>query len=250
EKLVFSWILTTKPSGSTAALSGSTTSKPVLLPDVAGAYTITLTVTDIAGNQTSDVVVITAVDNNAPVAIAGEDITINAGLKVTLDGSESYDPEEKTIYFQWSLVSKPEKSNANLSGVNTSQPFITPDVSGLYVFRLRVSDGVYTSEDMVQVNALRTNEVIVNNISESLKTYPNPFTDKIVVEYFADSYQQVRFSVYTISGALVDEFGYQSVGKCTQVLDLENSLLNPGMYLLVMTPEKGSPRSIKLHKKQ
>ncbi|NLU39516.1 MAG: cadherin-like domain-containing protein [Bacteroidales bacterium] len=250
EKLVFSWILTTKPSGSTAALSGSTTSKPVLLPDVAGAYTITLTVTDIAGNQTSDVVVITAVDNNAPVAIAGEDITINAGLKVTLDGSESYDPEGKTIYFQWSLVSKPEKSNANLSGVNTSQPYITPDVSGLYVFRLRVSDGVYTSEDMVQVNALRTNEVIVNNISESLKTYPNPFTDKIVVEYFADSYQQVRFSVYTISGALVDEFSYHSVGKCTQVLDLENSLLNPGMYLLVMTPEKGSPRSIKLHKKQ
>jgi hypothetical protein len=47
--LAFSWTLTTRPAGSAAALSSSTTLAPVLSLDVAGIYSVQLEVTDATG---------------------------------------------------------------------------------------------------------------------------------------------------------------------------------------------------------
>jgi hypothetical protein len=44
--LIYSWVLDTKPTGSTATLSGVTTSKATFTPDVEGTYKATLMVTD------------------------------------------------------------------------------------------------------------------------------------------------------------------------------------------------------------
>ena len=64
DALTFSWTLSV-PAGSTASLAGETSAFPTFVPDVAGSYTVTLTVNDPfggVGTDTVDVAVITAAD--------------------------------------------------------------------------------------------------------------------------------------------------------------------------------------------
>jgi hypothetical protein len=246
DALTYTWTLVSKPAGSTAVLSSSSASKPSIQPDRAGNYVVRLVVSDGINSSAPDELTIIAVDNQPPVAIAGADQTINAGLQVTLDGSDSYDPEGGAIAFQWSIVTKPAGSGASLIDPSSSKPTFTPDVSGLYAFKVRVSDGTFTSEDQVQVTALRTNDVISQSIFGSLKVYPNPFTDKLVVEYFSPEYQKVEFTLCTVSGSVIKRFTFDSNGNCSKILDFENVRINRGMYLLIMKPEEGEPRSFKV----
>ena len=58
--LAFAWRLVTTPGGSRAALINAASARPTLLPDVAGAYVVALTVTDAAGVSATDAVTITA----------------------------------------------------------------------------------------------------------------------------------------------------------------------------------------------
>jgi hypothetical protein len=60
DSLTFSWTLTA-PDGSAVALSGETTAYPTFTPDVAGAYTATLTVNDPFGGMSADGVVVSAI---------------------------------------------------------------------------------------------------------------------------------------------------------------------------------------------
>lgn len=64
DALTFSWALVS-PAGSAAALTGGSTALPTFVPDVAGSYTVTLTVNDPfggAGTDTVAVAVVTAED--------------------------------------------------------------------------------------------------------------------------------------------------------------------------------------------
>jgi uncharacterized delta-60 repeat protein len=52
--LVYAWTIESAPAGSTADLSGADTFTPALVPDLAGDYTMKLTVTDVGGLQDTD----------------------------------------------------------------------------------------------------------------------------------------------------------------------------------------------------
>jgi hypothetical protein len=246
DDLTFTWILVTKPAGSIASISNTSAEKPSITPDKAGTYTIRLTVADGMNTSAPDEMVITSTDDQAPVAIAGADQTVNAKQKVTLDGSDSYDPEGKNVFYQWSIITKPAGSKANLVDPGKAIASFTPDISGLYAFKLRVSDGTYTSEDQVQITALRTNDVIAYTINESLKVYPNPFTDKLVVDYYSPEFQKVEFSLCSMSGAVIKRFEFNSNGNCSKILDLEDVSLTRGMYLLIVKSENEKPRTMKV----
>lgn len=84
--------------------------------------------------------------NLAPVANAGasQSVLLN-GTAVQLDGSGSTDANGDAIKYLWSLLSKPSRSAATLSGVTAAKPTFTPDVNGVYVFSLLVSDANLTS---------------------------------------------------------------------------------------------------------
>ncbi|MFW6176210.1 MAG: PKD domain-containing protein [Thermoplasmatota archaeon] len=56
-----------------------------------GSFNVTLEVTDMAGNVDTDNVTVLVSDGDKPTADAGEDLTIDMGTTIPLDGSGSYD---------------------------------------------------------------------------------------------------------------------------------------------------------------
>lgn len=93
-----------------------------------------------------------------PVAHAGQDVIVAPLGFVTLNGTESYDPEGKDpLKFDWTLVSGPDGSTAGLDDAKSPKPKMWVDLAGDYTFELTVmnTDGVWdSSPDTVVVSAV------------------------------------------------------------------------------------------------
>ena len=154
--LRYRWSLTAVPSGSRATLSDSAVSRPTFTPDLDGTYVASLVVSDGTVDSNVDTVAITSARANAaPIANAGSDQSVYKLATVTLDGSQSSDPDGDSITYQWTAKSFPGFFAPSLSGGTTAKPrFLTSDV-GDYVFDLVVRDGGLTSAaDSVTVTVL------------------------------------------------------------------------------------------------
>ena len=69
------------------------------------------------------------------------------------NGERSSDPEDQTLTYQWTFVSRPAGSTATLTGATTQTPTFVADVPGNYVIRLVVNDGTADSEpDDVEIH--------------------------------------------------------------------------------------------------
>lgn len=143
--LTYVWMLTSKPAGSAATLSSSTSAKPTFTADVAGTYVASLTVNDGKVNSTIATVTITAVANVAPVANAGVAQNVTTGTLVTLNGTASSDANGVPLTYAWTLTAKPSGSNATLTNTTSSRPTFIADVAGSYSASLVVNDGRLSS---------------------------------------------------------------------------------------------------------
>lgn len=93
DSLTYSWALTSKPSGSSAALSSSTAVKPTFVADVAGSYIVTLIVNDGKTNSSPITATITTTAVK-PTSVTGTilaDTTWESGTYL-LDGTVSVPP--------------------------------------------------------------------------------------------------------------------------------------------------------------
>jgi hypothetical protein len=119
-------------------------------PDVEGIYTFGLVVTDGAGSiSDSDFVVFTVASSlDLPVADAGPNQSTFEGSEICLDGSNSHDPAQREITFQWSLVSVPELSLAQSGDLVAADESVcfTPDAPGSYTVSLVVDNGIVESD--------------------------------------------------------------------------------------------------------
>lgn len=154
--IFYQWSIESAPSGSTATLSDASDPTPSFSPDVAGDYTIALSVSDgnLADSATRTVSAIEASpDNSAPTAVVGVSQQVEVGSGVTADGSDSSDPEGDALTYTWSLVSVPEGSSAGISDSGSASVSFTPDVAGDYTIELEVSDGELTDVETATVSA-------------------------------------------------------------------------------------------------
>ncbi len=84
--------------------------------------------------------------NRAPIAVAVEDRTrrstvrVGVGTPVTIDGSETVDPDGDAFTFLWALVERPSTSSAVPLNTTSPKSRIAPDVVGRYVMQLRATD--------------------------------------------------------------------------------------------------------------
>lgn len=146
QSLSYLWKLSSTPSGSLAALSSTSVSKPTFTPDLPGTYVVSLQVNDGRSSSAPATLSITVTrTNTAPLAQAGSNVVALNGSSVTLNGSASQDPDGDLITYNWTVVSRPAGSRAELAGGTTPRPVLVPDVSGLYVIGLVVSDGQLAS---------------------------------------------------------------------------------------------------------
>jgi hypothetical protein len=125
---------------------------------------------------------------NQLVAVAGADKTIFVNEELTLDGSASFDRNNKAFTYSWSIKLKPAGSAVALSQVNNVSTIIKPDVSGLYVIELQIIQGQWTAKDEVniQVNNVVPNgptTVILDGNINSNTTFPNIFEDPERIDY-------------------------------------------------------------------
>lgn len=121
-----------------------------------GTQEVTLTVTDIHGNSSycTAKVNIIGVGNLPPVIESASELYVWAGDSVTLDASETWDPNDDRIDFIWSHYYSKFKDKVVLLNINDPQvTFIAPEVEELTLMpiRLRVSDGIENSVLIVDV---------------------------------------------------------------------------------------------------
>jgi hypothetical protein len=153
--LAYSWQFTSKPAGSTVVLSGADTVSPSFTVDMLGNYVIELVVTDSLGAQSAADQIVIGTFNAAPVADAGPDqVIIEIGATVGLDGTNSSDPEGDGITYLWTITQKPAGSSAQLSASSSPTPTFVADVHADFVITLVVTDefGAAGNPDSVTVS--------------------------------------------------------------------------------------------------
>tara|TARA_B110000211_G_scaffold234958_1_gene307792 strand:- start:4481 stop:6256 length:1776 start_codon:yes stop_codon:yes gene_type:complete len=101
DSLTYNWTLVESPEGSAAILNNEDSESPTFIPDMLGSYIVGLTVHD--GKLSSEIDYVTiSPENQLPVADAGRDFSIIVGEPITIDGSNSYDPEGDELTYLWS----------------------------------------------------------------------------------------------------------------------------------------------------
>jgi len=79
-------------------------------------------------------------ENSPPRPQVKYESTVTVGNNCTLDASDSLDPDGDEVQYKWTLLAKPDGSNAKLSKKNKRKTRITPDVPGTYELEVTVVD--------------------------------------------------------------------------------------------------------------
>jgi hypothetical protein len=144
-------------------LSNDEAVKPTFTaPNVAGSKSLKfeLTVTDFGGLQDTDTTIVNVTgDNDPPIADAGPDQAKEEETKVTLNGSNSSDPDDGIKSYRWRSISGPP---VTLSNPQAKKPTLkTPNVIGSksLKFELTVTDfGGLQDTDTTIVNVTGDND--------------------------------------------------------------------------------------------
>ena len=87
-------------------------------------------------------------------AVAGEDQMVSVTSQVTLDGSESTDPDEQELEYSWTQTYGPDVTGGSGVLTGTSPNFAAPETVSTLVFELIVADGEPSNPDSVMVHVL------------------------------------------------------------------------------------------------
>ena len=122
DTLFYAW---TQVGGPVVTLSDASAASPTFAtPEVPAdsVLTFALTVSDGSLTSTATVTVTVRHVNRAPVAAAGEGVTVSPGSFVTLDGLDSYDPDGSRLTYAWTQTDGP---TVTLDDASSAKPGFT-----------------------------------------------------------------------------------------------------------------------------
>jgi len=163
--LTYAVTLTAQPSGSTAEVFDGEFSYAGFVPDVAGAYTLTVIVNDGEADSAPDTVTITARDGPISDIVALD--AVMPGESVNLDGSGSSVGDGFTLGYQWALVGQPEGSTLDVTDTTATIDY-TLAVEGIYDFELAINDGEFEAVESWSVAARNAPVVTIDASAERL----------------------------------------------------------------------------------
>jgi len=117
------------------------------LTDV-GEHIIELLVRDGSATQRNLFTISVTLNQDAPIADAGENRTIFPG-EVLLDGSRSRDLYGGTLEYNWTLQQSPQNEKVMITNAKSMKPKMVLRVSGLYIFQLIVKNKTQESPPAV-----------------------------------------------------------------------------------------------------
>jgi uncharacterized repeat protein (TIGR01451 family) len=134
---------------------------------------VTLTVSDECGSS-SDTVKISVQNpggggsqctSSAPIAVAGDDISVLPGQVFTLDGTTSTDPENDVLTYRWTIKAINFEEHSATTSLSINQP-------GLYSAQLVVGDACSSDDDTLLIEVIE--EGCVSNCGGGPPVTPPP----------------------------------------------------------------------------
>ena len=176
----------------------------------AGLYRFSVRCSDGVNTSDADEVVVTVNDvNHAPTAFAGQDIDVEVGSRVTLDGSGSSDPDGDELDYAWTQVAG---TQVLLQDALSPTPGFDAAVEGTMEFELVVSDGFVSSmADRVVVRVLSLNNAPVADAGENLHVYVGDTVYLDASGSFDPDDDVLTYSWSQTSGAQVEMAGAASI---------------------------------------
>lgn len=118
-----------------------------------------------------------------PVANAGANRNAPIGEIVTLNGTGSTDPNLLYLQYSWQFIDRPAGSTAVME--NRTEPFarFIPDVDGLYVVTLTVSNGHHSDTDTVRIATADGDPEILNLDIQSNTRLRNLYDNPHAADY-------------------------------------------------------------------
>lgn len=145
---------------------------------------------------------------NGLVAIAGADKAIKVNEEILLDGTGSFDRNNKPFTFSWSILTKPQSSQAILSLANSQKAAFIPDVAGTYIIQLKINQSTWFAADDIVIT-VSPNEstdpttIILNeNISVDTKL-SNVLDDPSQPDYIVKKDIEVRADLTIEPGVVI-----------------------------------------------
>ena len=196
-------------SGYAVTLSDANSSNPTFItPEVAANTNLSfqLSVTDSLGKSSEDQVTVSVIYNNPPVAIVGDDQSVDEGASVQLYGSASSDIEGSALSYIWQQVDSSGYA-VTLSDANSTTPsFTAPDPVAAdtdLVFQLTVTDDLGKSSD-----ANSTVRVIYNTPPVASVSADQSVNEGASVELDGSASEDSDGSIASYSWQQVDSSGY------------------------------------------
>ena len=179
DTLTYEW---SQPSGQSIDLSSTNTASTTFTAANPGTYAFTLTVDDgsltDSGEVTLEIVQAdSAPSNRAPTASISvspdpDNTTLTTATEITLNGSDSSDPDGDTLTYEWS---QPSGQSIDLSSTNTASTTFTAANPGTYAFTLTVDDGSLTDSDEVTLEIVQADSAPSNRApTASISVSPDP----------------------------------------------------------------------------
>lgn len=148
---------------------------------------------------------------------------------VTLDGSGSTDPDGTIESYTWIAA-----DTVLATGV---MPTVDLPAGNHRITLTVVDDYGSSGQDAVTIIISSGPDYLTANHASGFRmsTYPNPFTDRLLIEYHLDKSAMVKIVLNDISGREVSTLQNGLLHQGSSTLQVDGAGLEPGMYFLTIT---------------